>query len=425
MRLLQWGALGVLLSVCVPLAAGVWRPRGPAFGTAASAAAARWAAPREAGRSGGRGGVRLGPVPAPPTLTAAAAMLMDWQTGQVLWEKNGFQRRAPASTTKVMTALLALERGRLEDRVLVSQRAARTGGSSMYIKAGEVYTLRELLYGLLLHSGNDAAVAIAEHIGGSVEAFAELMNQRALELGARSTHFVNPHGLHHPNHYSTAYDLALITRQALRHPVFAAIVRQRQLELTLGERTLPLRNTNRLLWMFEGADGVKTGTTSAAGACLIASATRDDHGRAWSHKLVAVVLNADGRWRDSQRLLEWGFTHYRLAEVADRGEVVANVTVQGGRDPWVPLAAAEPLAAVVPRSAVAQPAVELVVPESVRAPVLPGQALGTARISWEGGLQGQVPLVAARPVERATWGTYLVRPLVPWLRHLAGWGVAF
>lgn len=427
MRLWNWAALGLLLSVCVPLAARVLPPPGPALPPAVPAQAARWAAPGEAGARAWSGGVRLGQahVPPPPSLTAAAALLMDWQTGQVLYEKNGFTRRAPASTTKVMTAILALEKGRLEDRVRVSDRAAGTGGSSMYIKAGEAYTLHELLYGLLMHSGNDAAVAIAEHIGGSVEAFASLMNRRAQELGARGTHFVNPHGLHKPNHYSTAYDLALITRHALRHPVFADIVRQKQAELTAGERSLALRNTNRLLWMFEGADGVKTGTTSAAGACLISSATRGDQSLEWSHKLVAVVLHADGRWRDSQRLLEWGFSNFRLAELAAREEVVVNARVTGGRDPWVPLVAVEPLAAVVPRTAQESPRVELAVPAEVRAPVAPGQALGTARITWDGKLQGQVALVAARQVRKATWGTFLVRPLVPWMRRLAYRGVAF
>lgn len=426
-RLVWWGALGMLLSVCFPLAAGLVPPPGPDPGPAVPAAAARRVAPGEAGNRGWTGGVRLGQgqVPPPPPLTAAAALLMDWQTGQVLYERNGFVRRAPASTTKVMTAVLALEKGRLDDRVRVSQRAARTGGSSMHIKEGEVYTLRELLYGLLLNSGNDAAVAIAEHIGGSVEGFAEMMNRRARELGARSTHFVNPHGLHKPNHYSTAYDLALITRHALRHPVFAEIVRQRQADLTVGERSLALRNTNRLLWMFEGADGVKTGTTSAAGACLISSATRSDPATEWSHKLVAVVLNADGRWRDSQRLLEWGFTNFRLAELAGREEVIANVAVRGGRDPWVPVSAGEPLAAVVPRAAAEPPRLDLVLPEEVRAPVAPGQMLGTARVTWNGTLHAQAPLVAAMPVRRATWITYLVRPLVPWLRRLAFWGIGF
>ncbi|BDG59446.1 D-alanyl-D-alanine carboxypeptidase family protein [Caldinitratiruptor microaerophilus] len=360
------------------------------------------------------------PVPPPPRLTAAAAILMDWETGQVLYEKNATQKRPPASTTKVLTAILALERARLDDVVTISSRAARVPGSSMYVRAGETYTLQELLYGLLLHSGNDAAVAIAEHVAGSVEAFAQLMNEKARAIGARSSHFLNPHGLHQPGHYSTAYDLALITRYALENPVFAEIVRQRHAEILVGEETRALRNTNRLLWMYEGADGVKTGTTSAAGACLIASATQSDPDSFLPQKLVTVVLDADGRWRDSIRLLEWGFTNFRLARVARAGEVIGYLPVAGGLDPWVPIVPRRDLAAAVPRAERGRLSVRVDLPPRIRAPVAAGQVLGRATVLPPGPSAGRpVDLVAGQPVGRATWATYLARALLPWLRWSA------
>nr|PZN45218.1 MAG: D-alanyl-D-alanine carboxypeptidase [Bacillota bacterium] len=348
---------------------------------------------------------------------------MDWQTGQVLHAREALAPRPPASTTKILTALIALERGRLSDRVTISRRAAATPGSSMSLRAGEVYTLHDLLRGLLLRSGNDAAVAIAEHIAGSVEAFAALMNERARELGARQSRFLNPHGLHQPGHYSTAYDLALIARHALAHPVFADLVRQREALVGEGARTRVLSNTNRLLWHLPGADGVKTGTTSAAGECLVASATRPDPETGLEQKLIAVVLDADARWEDSAELLNWGFEHFRLVPVASPGDGLWEVPVRGGREPRIRVAPAAPLAVVVPRSLAGEPVLTLRLPPAAPAPVRPGTPLGTAEVAWGDWVLHQVPLVAAEEVVGAGWATWLVRPALPWLRWLGrqGW----
>jgi D-alanyl-D-alanine carboxypeptidase (penicillin-binding protein 5/6) len=334
-----------------------------------------------------------------PRLGVSGAVLLDWQTGELLWSQNGHRRLHPASTTKVLTALIAIERGKLDDRVVVSRRAARTPGSSMYIKEGEVYSLHDLLHGLLLRSGNDAAAAIAEHIGGSVERFADLMNARARELGAKDSHFVNPHGLTHDQHLSTAYDLAVITRAALQNPLFAAIVATPSKELTyeeLDRRTI-LYNTNRLLSWLPGADGVKTGTTGAAGPCLIASATREEQ------KLIAVVLNASNRWQESARLLEWGFRNWQLARLGRSGEVVKMAPVAGGKRSHVPVALASDLAAVLPRPIDQSPAVSLRLERTLQAPIAKGQRVGVATLgAGEGSLQ-EVALVAADSVPRATW----------------------
>ncbi|MGB9826330.1 MAG: D-alanyl-D-alanine carboxypeptidase family protein, partial [Desulfofundulus sp.] len=209
----------------------------------------------------------------PPRVTADAAVLMDATTGQVLYAKNAHQPRPPASTTKILTALLAIEGGKLDQVVTVSPGAAAVGESSMHLFPGQHLTLEQLLYGALLRSGNDACVAIAEHIAGSEANFVLLMNQKARQLGARDSHFCNPHGLPARGHLSSAYDLALLTRYALKNPTFKSLVSTRY----HGFSTPPwgeyhLHNTNRLLWSYQGADGVKTGTTSEAGMCLVASA---------------------------------------------------------------------------------------------------------------------------------------------------------
>ncbi|MBY6277283.1 D-alanyl-D-alanine carboxypeptidase family protein [Symbiobacterium thermophilum] len=348
-------------------------------------------------------------VESPPSLWAHGAILMDAATGDVLWERNAHVRLHPASTTKVLTALIALERGDLDARVTVSKRAAQTPGSSMYLREGEVHTLHDLVHGLLMLSGNDAAVAIAEHIAGSVEAFADLMNERAERLGAHNSHFVNPHGLTHPEHLSTAYDLAVITRAALQNPLFAEIVATPQKELTYEElgRKVVLYNTNRLLrGGLPGADGVKTGTTGAAGPCLIASATRDDQ------KLIAVVLNASNRWRESAALLEWGFRNFALARLGRAGEVLVHLPVRGGKRRAVPVALREELAVVVPRKTGAVPEVQVDLKRPLRAPLRAGEVVGRAWVPLPGDGRRRVDLIAAEPLPAATWVDRVYQGLV-------------
>jgi D-alanyl-D-alanine carboxypeptidase (penicillin-binding protein 5/6) len=252
------------------------------------------------------GGVRLYPhqveaiaALAMPEVTAQAAIVSDMVSGQILAEKNAHQPLAPASTTKIATALVALQRGQLEEQVTVHE-SALIEGAKMGLSPGQVVTLEELLYGLLLRSGNDAATAIAQHIGGSVDGFVEMMNQEAENLGLTATHFVNPHGLDAPDHYSSAYDLMMIARQALADPTFAEIVSTQQYTFR-GRR---LDNRNELLGNYRGADGVKTGTTAGAGECLVASATRD------GHQVLVVVLGSEDRYGDASTLLDYYFDNY-------------------------------------------------------------------------------------------------------------------
>lgn len=348
-----------------------------------------------------------------PNVSAGAAVVMDWRTGLVLYDKGAHLRRDPASTTKVMTALLALEKGKLDDQVKVSRKAAYTPGSSMYIKPGEVYSLHDLLHGLLLRSGNDAAVAIAEHIAGSVPEFAKLMTQRAHELGAKNTTFKNPHGLTEQGHVTTAYDLALITRQALQNEVFRTIVSMPHMSLTYEylHRDVILHNTNRLLHMVQGVDGVKTGTTAAAGACLVASATRD------GQKLITVVLRAGNRWNESAKLLEWGFQNFQLAYMGREGEVMLTAPVKAGKLETVPVRLSRDLPLVTSRQPGPQPKVEVQLQPVIEAPIREGQVLGRAIARYDGQV-AEADLVAAQTVERATIFDYIkrgLRPLSEWL----------
>lgn len=240
-------------------------------------------------------------------VTAKAVLLLDFASNRVLYDKAAHQLLPPASTTKIMTALLTLEMGGLDDQVTVSPLAASQEGTSMNLQAGERLTVRELLYGLLLPSGNDAAVALAERNAGTVGAFVERMNARAKALGLTELHFVNPHGLDDPQHLMSAYDVAELARYTLTsQPLFAQFVRTAHMVLPAepGHPALDLTNLNQLLGSYPGADGVKTGTTPAAGQNLVGSATQD------GHRLMAVIYNSQDRYADARKVLDTGFSSY-------------------------------------------------------------------------------------------------------------------
>lgn len=241
-----------------------------------------------------------------PKITAEAAILIDGKTGEILYEKNAFEPRPPASLTKVMTALLAVELGDLKATVSVSENAAHTGESRLNLMAGESIDLENLLYGALLKSGNDTCVAIGEYIGGDEKKFVEMMNLKAKLLGCGQTNFVNTNGLPDPSHYSTAYDLSLMARAGLQNPTFKTIVQTQYYTVHWkNKRQVQIKNTNRLLQFYDGAIGVKTGTTNAAGQCLIAAAQRNDT------QLIVVVLKSSNRFLDSTILLDYGFASVR------------------------------------------------------------------------------------------------------------------
>ncbi len=336
-----------------------------------------------------------------PELRAYTAALMEEETGALLYGKDALRRRAPASLTKIMAAIVAIERGILDDEVRIPARAAYIHGSSMHLRPGDVFTLRDLLWGLLMVSGNDAALAIAIHVGGGSEAeFIRMMNEKAFEIGAYQTRFQNPHGLTAPNHYSTAYDLALITRYALQYELFREIVGTKQRKVTGRDRhgrkrTLLLNNTNKLLYAYPGAEGVKTGTTAAAGRCLVASARRG------GLRLIAVVLHAGDRWYEARRLLDYGFENFTRRRVLSRGEVLRELPVKGGMAEEVPVGPAADLDIVMPRD-VGPPLIALRSPEVLRAPVGRGQKVGFIVVSHQGEPLRRVDLVALGDVAEVT-----------------------
>lgn len=259
-------------------------------------------------------------------IKALAAILVDAEAGTVLFERSPDARLPPASVTKILTALIVLEQGRLDDTVVVSRGAARTGGHRLGLRAGQRISLKDLVAAILIRSANDAAVAAAEHVAGGLRRFMALMNARAKDLGMTNSHFANPHGLHRPSHYSTARDIATLTQAALANPTFAGLVRTPQARVTIwspGRRALVpqariVRTHNRLLGQMNGVDGVKTGYTKSAGRCLVASATR--RGR----RLIAVLLNDPQRWADAAALMEYGFDAIRDSTPGPAGMTEAN-----------------------------------------------------------------------------------------------------
>ncbi len=350
-------------------------------------------------------GIRMVPnIDQGPHHTAHAAILYERSTNTVLFGHNIHQRRAPASLTKIMTAIVAVENGVLNDIVTVSANAAATRGSSANLYAGQQIRLIDLLYGLLLNSGNDAAVAIAEHIAGSVEAFAEMMNERAREMGLQNTQFRNPHGLDEPGHYSTAFDLALLTDAAMNYPQIAEIIATKEYQ---WNETLYWRNTNRLLWQMQGAEGVKTGTTGQAGNCLIAAVSDD------GMQLVSVVLGSSDRWADSERILNYGFSQFHRLTLVEKGEVVAEVPLPTGMGPLIAVARS-PLAVVVPSDEPFDIEFRTVL-DNVRPPVRRGEKVGHLEVTFKSGDSGfTLPLIAGHDIARRT----PARVLWEWLSNL-------
>ncbi len=335
---------------------------------------------------------RADPRPAGP----GAAVVMDVKTGTVLSASEMHRRWPPASTTKILTAMLVIERLPPDGLVPISERAAaQRSGSSIGLEVGEQWLVGDLLAAMMVRSANDAAVALAEAAAGSVELFADAMNARARRLGARNSHFTNPHGLHDPDHYTSAYDLAIITRSALRHPMFARLVGTPAWAMTRGDRLAQeYVNTNKFLGRYAGADGVKTGWTAASGPCLVASATRDG----W--QVLAVVLNSQSSqqmYRDAEGLLDHAFGSFRLLRVAAQGESRATITL--GR-PKLVLDAVMPadVHAVVKNGA--KVTSRVTVRTDLRPPVQAGERVGDIVFLNGHTVVARSPLIAARTVRR-------------------------
>ncbi len=331
---------------------------------------------------------------AKPEISAANAILIEAKSGQILYNKAAFQVTPPASTTKILTALLALELAEPDEIVTVSKTAAATGEATIHLREGEKLTVGQLVKGALIRSGNDAAVAVAEHVAGNVEFFSLLMNQKARLLGAQNSNFVNPNGLPDERHRSTAFDLAVITSYALTNRMFAHVVEQKHETIPwYGGGHRYLKNTNRLLWKYSGANGVKTGTTRAAGNCLVASASRG------GMQLIAVVLKSGDRYGDSIRLLDYGFQNYFVEHIPGN-TVWGEIYITNGKQQWVAVKTARPLTLAYPRShkQLVERRVELT--RTIAAPVTAGSRVGTVSLYMDKEKKVSTPLVTVTAVAK-------------------------
>ena len=338
------------------------------------------------------------PVPAPPTVAASGHLLIDYDSGAVLTEKNADKRLEPASLTKIMTAYVVMRElaggnVKLNDEVLVSNKAWRTPGSRMFIEVGKRVSVEELLKGMIIQSGNDASVALAEHIAGSEETFANLMNEHATRLGMRDTHFVNSTGLPDENHYTTAEDVALVTMATIREfPEYYAWYAEK--DFTFND--IRQHNRNRLLWRDESVDGVKTGHTEAAGYCLVAAAKRDDM------RLISVVMGTeseDARAKESQSLLNYGFRFFETHRLYGPGEPLASPRIWKGSVETVGAGLSKPLYVTIPRRQYQNLQASLSIKPQIMAPVQKGEILGKVLITLDGETVVEEPLQALNAVD--------------------------
>lgn len=347
-------------------------------------------------------------VMAQPVITAESAVLMDMSSGQVLYQKNIDKRMYPASTTKILTTLIAIKKANLNDMVKASWEACRADGSAVGLQEGEIFKLEDLLYAVMLPSANDAAAAVAEHIGGSVEGFARIMNEEARAMGAVNSNFVTPHGLHDPKHYTTAGDLALIAREAMKNSIFREYAGTYSHKI---KRTLPrpvngipqedFVNLNRLLWPgnifeYKGVTGIKTGYTDEARRCLVASAERN------GREILVVVMKTENfdMYRDTITLLDYGFNDFKQVVPVNPGDEVGSAKVRRGVAGEVGAVASGKFSYNVPINDKASIEKRVNLDGNMAAPVKKGQKVGVMTFLKDGKGIGSVDLVAGRDVDR-------------------------
>ena len=354
-------------------------------------------------------GIQVAPGDAMPRLMAHSAVLMEAKTGKVLYERDKNQRRYPASTTKIMTLIVALEHSRPNDVVTVGPRAVGAEGSSLNLMAGDKIPMNELLTAMMMRSGNDATIAVAEHVAGSMREFARMMTEKAHEIGAEDTNFVNSHGLPDDDHYTTAHDLAVITAYGFSVPGFADIMsRDRAVYSWYNDSSKEIISENKLLWQYEGGNGGKTGYTSKAGRCVVSTAKRD------GVQLIAVVLDSDFMWTDAYSLLDYGFEKLEPLTILKKGEAAGTVEVDGSQKSSLRLLASRE--SVVGYEAGQKPKIEkkLDLPSSVSAPVKKGDVVGHMICYADGKAVDRVELIAAEDVKYHTfWMT-----VKDWFRKL-------
>ena len=339
-------------------------------------------------------------VPSPPAVAASSYLLIDAETGKVLAENNSRQSVPPASLTKILTAYIAeieIEAGRisLSDEVPISVNAWQTPGSRMFVREGTTVSLDMLLRGIIIQSGNDASVAVAEHVAGSESAFADMMNKQAELLGMTGSHFMNGTGLPDDEHYTSAWDLSLLTRALIaRFPEHYALYSERSFLFNDIEQP----NRNRLLWRDKTVDGVKTGHTEAAGYCLVASAVRDNM------RLISVVMGTDSeeaRMRESQKLLAYGFRYFETQELYAAGVPLKTAQLWYGEESTIELGVADSVRLTVPRGQYENLKAELEVARVIEAPISAGDPFGELVLTLGEEVVYRTPLVALQDAEEA------------------------
>ncbi|MGK0257489.1 MAG: D-alanyl-D-alanine carboxypeptidase (penicillin-binding protein 5/6) [Candidatus Azotimanducaceae bacterium] len=339
-------------------------------------------------------------IPPAPTINATSYLLIDAQSQKVLVEHNSHERKPPASLTKIMTAYLAeqeLSSGRIaaEDEVLVSVNAWRTGGSKMFIREGTRVAVGNLLKGIIIQSGNDASIALAEHIAGSESAFADMMNQQAAVLGLTNSNFVNATGLPANDHYSSAWDLAMLTKDLIKnHPEHYALYSEKSYTFNNIEQP----NRNKLLWRDKTVDGVKTGFTNAAGYCLVSSAVRD------GMRLISVVMGTSSdqaRMRESQKLLSYGFRYYETQSLYAADVALKEQEIHYGEKESLSLGVSEEVVVSFPRGYYKDIEVEFELPKLLEAPLVVGQEVGGIKLRLGDEIIYEAPLVALEAVAEA------------------------
>jgi D-alanyl-D-alanine carboxypeptidase (penicillin-binding protein 5/6) len=354
------------------------------------------------------------PIPAPPDVAATGYLLIDFLSGKVLAEKGAGQRLDPASLTKIMTAYAVfheLKQGniQLEDKVLISEKAWRTPGSRMFVEVGKQVKVTDLIKGMIIQSGNDACVALAEHIAGSEATFAELMNNHAYRLGMANTHFDNSTGLPHENHYTTPSDIAKVAIATIREfPEYYAWYHEKSFVFNNIEQ----HNRNKLLWRDESVDGIKTGHTEDAGYCLVASALRDNM------RLISVVMGTkseEARAKASQSLLNYGFRFYETHQLYAAGETLNRARIWKGENENLPLGLSQDLNITIPRHQYQNLDAQLEVKPKIMAPIERGEVLGQVHVTLDGEPVASVDLIALKGVADGNLWQQLKDSALLWL----------
>ncbi len=339
-----------------------------------------------------------------PETDAPSAILMEPYTGTILYEKNPHQRRAPASVTKIVTLLVAMDaqkagKVKWDDTVVASEAAWEMGGSEIWLEPGEKLTFQEMMIAIAVGSANDACVAVAEHIAGSEKAFVGLMNQKVKELGLKNTCFKNAHGLPAKGHYTSAYDMAMLSREAARYPEFIKLTSTKHYHKLRGGKT-KLDNTNKLLWWYDGADGFKTGWTTEADYCLSSTVKRGDL------RLICCVFGVPkigGHFEESIKLYNWGFANYAYRQLLEPGEVVGKARVSKGSADYVKIMAPDGAGVLLPKGDDKKVKTELILPAILPAPVSKDEAIGELKVILDGEISDTIELAAEKDVPRGSF----------------------